>query len=59
MEKASRFEREVEQPLEELKPANENLKILTAYTEELEDDYLESWVINGYREEKGSMIKDL
>ena len=47
VEKASRFKREVEPPLKKVTPANGNLKILTAYIEELEDDYWESLVING------------
>ena len=37
VQKASKFEREVEPPLMEFKPANENLKILKSYREELED----------------------
>ena len=44
--------------MKEFKPANGNLKILTAYTEKLEEDYWESCLINGYREEKGIMIND-
>ena len=59
VEKASRFEREVEPPLKEFKPANQNLKILKSYPEVLEETYWESWVRNEYKEEKGSMINDL